>query len=150
MTKPRRWAAVWLPLALVGLVVIAVAGHLAVGGPQNPLTGTGTAAGDDSPAASSDLEGEWSGEGAVTRCAGLGDSTCRGTRTVTLAIDCSGKRCEVTPFDRTYGRASGPPPLRFTDGSYVAAGPLPPAVAPTCGGTPTSTAQWRLDLALRN
>ena len=146
MIMPRRWATVWLPLGLVGLVVIAVAGYLAVGGRQNPLTGAGASSGDDGPAASSDLEGEWSGEGSVTRCAGVDDSTCRGTRTVTLAIDCSGKRCEVTPFAPAYGR----PPLRFTDGSYVAAGPLPPAVAPTCGGTPTSTAQWRLDLALRN
>jgi hypothetical protein len=146
MTMPRRWATLWLPLVLIGVVVVAVAGYLAVGGRQDPVTGSGTPTADDSPATSSDLEGEWSGEGAVTRCAGLGDSTCRGTRTVTLAIDCSGKRCEVTPFDRDYGR----PPLRFADGGYRAAGPLPAAVAPTCGGSPTSTAQWHLDLALRD
>jgi hypothetical protein len=65
---------------------------------------------------------------------------------VTLTIDCAGKRCEVVPFDAAYGS----PPLRFTDGRYRAVGPLPAAVAPTCGGSPTSTGQWRLEFAVRN
>ena len=139
MTVPPRWATVWLPVALAGLVAIAVAVYLAVGERQ----GAATPSADGSPPTSSALEGEWSGDGALTQCAGF--DGCEGTRTVTLAIDCSGKRCLVTPFDRAYGH----PPLRFADGSYRAAGPLPAALSPTCGGFPTSTAQWRLELVLR-
>ena len=74
--------------------------------------------------------GEWSGQGTATRCAGF--DRCDGTRTVTLTIDCSGKRCQVTPFDAGYGS----PPLRFQDGRYRAAGPVPADVAPRCGGRP--------------
>jgi hypothetical protein len=129
---------------VVSLVVLAVvAGVLAY-----LLLAEGDVQGTPSPAAapasSGTLTGEWSGEGTVTRCAGF--DRCEGTRSVSLSIDCSGKRCAVVPFDAAYGR----PPLRFADGRYRAVGPLPPGVAPTCGGAPTSTAQWRLDLALRN
>jgi len=96
------------------------------------------------PASSTALTGEWAGTGTENRCAGF--DRCAGTREITLTIDCSGKRCRVTPFADAYGD----PPLRFADARYGAVGPLPPAVAPTCGGAPTSTAQWRLELTLRD
>ena len=125
--------------SLVGLAVVA--GVLAA-----RLLADGEVRGAPSPAAapasSNALAGTWSGAGRETRCAGF--DRCSGTREVTLTIDCSGKRCTVVPFDAAYGR----PPLRFADGRYRAVGPLPPGVAPTCGGAPTSTAQWRLDLVL--
>lgn len=122
-------------LALAGLAVV---GFLLVGprADEGSLPSRG-------PASSDQLTGEWSGHGTATRCAGF--DRCTGTRKVTLTIDCSGKRCRVVPFDREYGS----PPLRFADGHYRAVGPLPPGVAPTCGGAPTSTAQWRLDLTAR-
>ena len=135
-----RWATIGLPLVLAGLVLLAVVGYLVVGGrPDDPAS---PAAGS-APASSGALTGKWSGEGSVTQCAGF--DRCAGTREVTLTIDCSGKRCTVVPFDASYGR----PPLRFADDRYRAVGPLPSAVAPTCGGAPTSTAQWRLELTLR-
>jgi hypothetical protein len=94
----------------------------------------------------SDLAGVWSGEGSLTHCAGFEDDGCPGTLSVTLTIDCSKKRCAVTPFDRSYGS----PPLRFEDGTYRAAGPVPEDVAPTCGGVPTRSALWRLELTVRD
>jgi hypothetical protein len=131
-----------LPLAVVSLLVAGVAGYLAPGDHGGlPVPSGPAAAGSALPSAQ--LAGEWSGEGTVTRCAGF--RRCDGTRAVTLTIDCSGKRCEVVPFDARYGS----PPLRFSDGRYRAVGPLPAGVAPTCGGSPTSTAIWRLDLAVR-
>lgn len=136
-----RWATVGLPLVLAALVLLSVIGYLVIGAPSRDPVPPAT---ERDPASSDALTGEWSGEGTVTQCAGFG--RCAGTRQVTLTIDCSGKRCAVVPFDATYGR----PPLRFADGRYRAVGPLPPGVAPTCGGTPTSTAQWRLELALRD
>jgi hypothetical protein len=90
-----------------------------------------------------ELAGEWSGRGALARCAGF-DEGCPSARSVVLTIDCSAGPCAVIPFDRSYGS----PPLRLEDGSYRAAGPVPPAVAPTCGGVPASTALWRLDLTV--
>jgi hypothetical protein len=136
-----RWATVGLPLVLAGLVVIAVVAYLVVGDRADGRVHPGTAT-SGNPAPSAELSGSWSGEGTVTQCAGF--DRCTGTRTVTLTIDCSGKRCEVVPFQAAYGS----PPLHFTGGRYRAVGPLPAGVAPTCGGAPTSTAQWRLDLAL--
>lgn len=118
-------------LAVAVLVVVRVTGHDEPG---------------SRAVSSSDLAGEWSGDGRLTRCAGFDDETCGRTRTVTLTIDCSGKRCVVTPFGRDYGH----PPLRLAGGRYRAAGPLPPEAAPTCDGVPTSTALWRLDLAVRD
>jgi hypothetical protein len=122
-------------VAVAALVVVGLLGH----------DGRGSGTSRDA-AAPSDLTGEWSGDGRLTHCAGLDDEECEGTRTIVLTIDCSGKRCVVTPFGRDHGH----PPLRFADGRYRAAGPLPPQAAPTCNGVPTSTAQWRLELAVRD
>jgi hypothetical protein len=134
----RRWTAV----GLAGLAVLAaVVVYFLIG--QHPDGVPRLAAPDGRPATATQLTGEWSGTGKATRCAGF--DRCAGTREVSLTIDCSGKRCEVVPFDSGYGR----PPLRFAGGRYRAAGPLPPAAAPTCGGAPTSTARWQLDLAVR-
>jgi hypothetical protein len=88
-----------------------------------------------------ELTGEWSGEGTLTDCAGI-DGDCSGERSIDLVIECSAGLCAVTPFDRGYGK----PPLRFEDDRYLAAGPLPPEVSPTCGGHPTRSALWRLEL----
>jgi len=140
--SPR--STVRLMLALAGLVGVLVVGLLVVGRREttNPRSGSLPSAGR--PASSTDLQGEWSGRGTTTRCAGF--DRCDSTRTVTLTIDCSGKRCRVVPFDPRYGS----PPLRFAGGRYRAAGPLPAAVAPTCEGAPTSTALWRLDLTIQD
>jgi len=132
----RRWALVGLTLVLAGLVVYLVVGQRPDGGARPVPTA------DAGPASAAELTGEWSGKGTATRCAGF--DRCAGTREVTLTIDCAGKRCEVTPFGAGYGR----PPLQFAGGRYRATGPLPPAAAPTCGGAPTSTAHWQLDLAV--
>jgi hypothetical protein len=129
----RRWTVVGLALAAVAVVVYLVVG-------QRPDDGSRPGRQPDS---SDQLAGEWSGDGTATRCAGF--DRCQGTRSVTLTIDCSGKRCRVEPFDAGYGH----PPLRFAGGRYRAVGPLPPGAAPTCGGAPTSTARWQLDLAVR-
>jgi hypothetical protein len=146
VTAPPRWATVWLPLALGGLVVVAVAAYFVAGDRQNRVTGSGSPAADDRPTVSSDLAGEWSGEGSLTQCAGFDDEGCTRTLLVRLTIDCSGKRCDVIPFDASYGS----PPLRLREGAYRAAGPVPPEVAPTCDGVPTSTALWRLELTLQD
>jgi hypothetical protein len=138
-TAGSRRARVVVPLVLLA-VVAAVLAYSYFPDRDVPSAPTSGAA----PASSDALTGEWSGDGAVTQCAGF--DRCEGTRPVSLTIDCSGKRCVVVPFDAAYGR----PPLRFADGRYRAVGPLPPGVAPTCGGAPTSTAQWRLELALRD
>jgi len=90
----------------------------------------------------SELEGEWSGEATQTDCAGFDDEACTRSRTVTLTIDCEPAVCVVTPVDESYGT----PPLRFQDGRYRASGPVPPEAAPTCGGAPTRSALWQLDL----
>jgi hypothetical protein len=133
--RARWWAVVGLALAGVALVVLVLA--------VSRRTGDGAAAAPQ-PAASDQLTGVWTGPGTENRCAGF--DRCAGSREITLTIDCSGKRCRVTPFDDAYGD----PPLRFAEGRYGAVGPLPPAVAPTCGGAATSTAQWRLELTLRD
>ena len=73
--------------------------------------------------------------------------TVRGTLPIRLTIDCSGKRCDVIPFDRSYGS----PPLRFREGALPRPpGPFRPSVAPTCDGVPTSTAHWRLELTVQD
>lgn len=144
--RPSRWALVGFPLALIGLVVLGVGAALVVDGRQGADARPVVSLSPGSPAPSSELEGEWSGEAAMTRCAGFEDEDCTGTRDVTLAIDCAAGSCTVTPFDRGYGS----PPLRFEDGIYRAAGPLPADVAPTCGGVPTKSGLWRLELAVRD
>jgi len=125
----------------VALVVIVVGFLVATRDPPRPQpVGPGTGGG------ASALEGEWAGDGRLARCAGLEDGECSGTRDVTLTIDCAPGSCAVTPFGRGYGS----PPLRFEDGAYVAAGPVPPEAAPTCGGVPTTSALWRLELTVRD
>ena len=138
-----RWAIIGFPLAFVLLIGLVVAVHAAVddGSPADLLPSTSRSTGGT--AASSELAGEWSGEATLTDCAGFENEGCPAVRTVTLTIDCSEQPCAVTPFDRSYGR----PPLRLEEGRYRAAGPVPADVAPTCGGHPTSTALWRLELA---
>ncbi len=139
-----RWVILWLPVVAAALVAFGVAVLVAVEGRGNPPTRLDTAPPMGSPVPSSELEGRWTGEGAVTWCAGYDDEDCSGTRSIALTIDCSGKRCAVMPFDREYGS----PPLRYEGGTYRAAGPVSPDAAPTCGGVPTHTALWRLELAL--
>lgn len=143
---PSRRVLIVLPVVLAGLVGLGVAAALVVDGRQPPDTRAAVSLSPGSPVASSALEGMWSGEGSLTRCAGFEEEDCAGTRSVTLTIACSSERCTVTPFGRGYGS----PPLRFQDGSYRAAGPLPADVAPTCGGVPTKSALWRLQLTMRD
>jgi hypothetical protein len=145
-SRPSRWALAGFPLALAGLVVLGVAAALVVDGRQGPEARPALSLSPGSPAAPSELEGHWSGEGALSRCAGFEDEDCSGTREVVLTIDCTSGSCAVTPFDRGYGS----PPLRFENGIYRAAGPLPADVAPTCGGVPTKSGLWRLELAVRD
>ncbi|WP_138731814.1 hypothetical protein [Modestobacter excelsi] len=142
--RPRRWAAIGLLLALLGLV--AVLGVLLGtdgqrdAGPSprvTPLAG--------SLVPESEIAGTWSGEGSLARCAGF-DEGCPGVRSVTLTVDCSRHPCAVTPFDSRFGA----PPLDVQDGRYRAAGPLPAEVAPTCDGVPTSSALWRVELSVRD
>jgi hypothetical protein len=149
LSPPRqagRWLRRALPLTLAGLALAGVGGCLV----EEPVRGADPHASTPSSAGarvpSSELAGEWSGDGSLTDCAGLEDDDCTGTRSVTLTIDCSGKRCAVTPFDGRYGS----PPLRFEDGRYRAVGPVPPDVAPTCDGAPTASALWRLELIVRD
>jgi hypothetical protein len=140
-----RRPAVGLSLALAGLVLVAVVALVVTRdrpGPPAPPSPTPSAG---SPAPSSELAGEWSGEGVVSRCAGLGGEVCSATRSFTLTIDCDRKPCVVTPFDRSYGS----PALRFADGGYAAVGPLPAAAAPTCGGVPTTSGRWELGFRLQ-
>ena len=144
MSDRSRRSRVWLLLALAGLVAVLVGGFLLIDGRGNAEKGSSTPPSARKPVSSSDLQGEWSGQGTVTQCAGF--DRCDGTRSVTLTIDCSGKRCRVTPFDDSYGS----PSLRFRDGRYRAAGPVPADVAPRCGGAPAYTDLWRLELILRD
>lgn len=141
--RPRRW----LPLVLLGVLAVVVA--VVVAAQLVDRQGSAGPRGRTVPATAaalspSELEGRWSGEGSRIRCAGLEDEGCSGTRPVTLTIDCSEQPCVVTPFDRSYGS----PPLRFEDGRYRATGPVPAEVAPTCGGVPTRSALWRLELVV--
>ena len=140
-SRRARWANVGFPVLIAVLVAAVVAVNLVdddpVSAPASPTPTTGSAG------PSSALAGEWSGEGSLTDCAGFDDEDCSSTRSITLTIDCSSEPCLVTPFDRSYGR----PPLRSEDGGYRAAGPVPPDAAPTCNGTPTRSALWRLELA---
>jgi len=142
--RPPRWAAVGLPVVLAALIAVVLAAYLVVDGRESDGT-VPIATGAPGSAVPSALAGEWSGDGSLTECAGF-DKGCPEVRTVTLTIDCSDAPCTVTPFDPSYGR----PSLRFEDGSYLAAGPVPAAVAPTCGGAPTSSALWRLRLTVEN
>jgi hypothetical protein len=143
--RPPRWATVGLPLVLAALALVAI-GTLVVVQDRQPLTPRPTATSSaGGVASSSDLAGEWSGKGSVTRCAGFDDAFCARTLSLTLTIDCSGKRCVVTPFDRSYGH----PPMRPAEGGYGAAGPLPADAAPTCAGQPTS-GLWRLAVTVRD
>lgn len=134
-SRRARWANVGFPVLIAVLVAVAAAVNLVDDDRSSP--GRPPATGSAGP-----LGGEWAGEAALTDCAGFDDEGCSATRTITLTIDCSDDPCVVTPFDGSYGR----PPLRPEDGGYRAAGPVPPAAAPTCNGTPTSSALWRLEL----
>jgi hypothetical protein len=138
LSDRSRWANVGFPLLIAVLVAVAVAVNL---GDDEPSLAPGPPTG--SAELPSSLAGEWSGDGALTDCAGFDDEDCSSTRSITLTIDCSAEPCLVTPFDRSYGR----PPLRPEDGGYRAAGPVPAEKAPTCNGTPTSSALWRLEVA---
>ena len=139
--RPRRWKVVWVPLALVVLATVVLAAYLVAGDRGGARAPAGIpSTGGEVP--SSELEGTWSGEATQTDCAGFDDEKCSGSRTITLTIDCAPVVCVVTPLDGRYGT----PPLRFRDGRYRAAGPLPPEVAPTCGGAPTLSALWQLEL----
>jgi len=133
---------VGLPVALAGLVLAALAAFLLVDdrpdvvrAPRPPAIG--------SEVPSSELAGEWSGEGSLVRCAGF-DQGCPATRSFDLTIECTRLPCAVTPIDDGYGS----PPLPFEDGRYRAVGPVPPDAAPTCGGAPTSSALWQLELTV--
>jgi hypothetical protein len=143
--RPPLWVVVGLPTALAGLIAIMVAAYLVGAEERKADLQPTTTPSIGSVLPSSELEGEWSGEGLLDRCAGFDDG-CGQTRSVTLTIDCSRQPCAVIPFDRTYGS----PPLTFQGGRYEAAGPVPAELAPTCGGVPTSTALWRLELTARN
>jgi hypothetical protein len=143
--RPPLRIVLGVPVAFAGLVAVVVA-YLVVGGRLSAGPQPRSTSATGSTSAPSDLAGEWSGKGSLTHCAGFEDDGCPGTRSVTLTIDCSKKRCAVTPFDRSYGS----PPLRFEDGRYRAAGPVPADVAPTCGGVPTHSALWRLELTLQD
>jgi hypothetical protein len=135
---------VGLPVAVVGIVAVVVVSYLVGDGRRTPGQPGISTSPSGSAVPSSALEGEWSGEGSLTRCAGFDDDGCPGTLSLALTIDCSGELCAVTPFDRSYGA----PPLRFGDGRYRASGPVPPDLAPTCGGAPTRSALWRLELSI--
>ncbi|TQN43553.1 hypothetical protein FHU33_3004 [Blastococcus colisei] len=139
------WVAVGLPVAVALLVVLTGAVFLVLDGRDRPDTQVGGSAASGSRVPSSELEGHWTGEGQLTLCAGFDAEGCSG-RQITLTIDCPGGRCAVTPFDRFYGS----PPLRFEEGVYRASGPVPADVAPICGGAPTSSALWRLELVVRD
>jgi hypothetical protein len=143
--RPPRWATVGVPVVLAALIVVAVVAYLLVLDRESaaPPPSATVPAGSAVPA--SELEGEWSGEGSLIRCAGVDDG-CAETLPITLTIDCPGKVCAVSPFDRSYGS----PRLAFADGRYRAAGPVPADVAPTCGGVPTHSALWRLELTVQN
>jgi hypothetical protein len=134
----------WLLLAIAGVIGVLVVAYLVVDGRGSTDRPSSAPASASSPGPSSDLMGEWTGQGTTTQCNGF--ERCDRTRTVTLTIDCSGKRCLVTPFDARYGR----PPLRFRDGHYGAAGPVPADAAPRCGGAPAYTDLWRLELTVQD
>ncbi|WP_324277200.1 hypothetical protein [Blastococcus brunescens] len=140
-----RWVTVGLP-ALALVVAFGVAGVVLADGSPVPGVPTGGVPSMSAPAPPSELEGEWVGKATPTRCAGFDDEACSGTRSITLTVECSGNRCAVTPFAPRYGS----PPLQFVDGVHRASGPVPADAAPTCGGAPTSSALWRLELVVRD
>ena len=125
--------------------MVAVAAAVAVSFVVDAREEGRTAQGLSSDGPLSPLEGEWAGEGTLTRCVGFDDEGCPQTLAITLTIDCEGGACAVTPI----GPAYGSPPLRLEEDRYRAAGPVPPEVAPTCGGSPTRSALWRLELVVR-
>ena len=135
-----RWVTVGVPVALAALIAVGVAAYVAVADRESAAARPSTSLVVGGPVPSSELEGEWSGEGSLTDCAGYDDDGCPRTRSITLSIDCSGP-CAVVPFERAYGR----PPLTFEDGGYRAAGPVPPKLAPVCDGGPASSALWKLE-----
>ena len=144
---PAGSSARWVTVGLPGLVLVVALGGAALvlaDGRSAPEAPSGGVPSMTAPAPSSELEGDWVGEASQTRCAGFDQEDCSGSRWITLTIDCSEGRCVVTPFAPGYGS----PPLRFEDGVHRASGPVPADVAPTCGGEPTSSALWRLDLVV--
>jgi hypothetical protein len=147
--RSRRWVTGGLALVLAGLVAVVVALVVTVvvtrGADRREDAEPRSTPPTGSLVPSSELAGEWSGEGSLSRCAGW-DEGCPRARSVTLTIDCSRQPCAVTPFDSSYGA----PPLEVQDGSYRAVGPVPARAAPTCDGVPTSSARWQVDLTVRN
>ena len=97
-----------LPLALPPSLSLVVAAYLVDRGPRSPVDRLGAPAAADSAVPSAELAGEWSGEGAVTRCAGFAPG-CDRTLPIQLTIDCSGKRWRSCRSTAGYGS----PPLRF-------------------------------------
>ncbi|MGY1804557.1 hypothetical protein ACI78T_14855 [Blastococcus sp. SYSU D00922] len=142
--RAPRWRTLWLPLGVVAVVVLAFAALLVVDRGERGGTGAVAPATMTGPVADAELAGEWTGGGTLQRCAGFSDEDCSGTRAFRLSIECPAGGCVVTPFDSSYGS----PPLHFEDGVYRAVGPLPPDVAPRCGGSPTRSAQWRVELVV--
>lgn len=142
--RSSRWVRVGPALAFAVLVAVLVASYVVDDGPgsADSLLRADRSTGRVVPPSA--LAGEWSGEGALSDCAGFDDDGCPEARSVTFSVDCADEPCVVTPFDRSYGR----PPLRFEDGSYRAAGPLPEEAAPICGGAPTTSGLWRLELTV--
>jgi hypothetical protein len=141
--RPPRWATVGLPLVLAGLIAVCAVGYVLVDRERAADLPAAGAPASGSVVPPAELAGEWAGEGVLARCVGF-DAGCSRTRSVTLTIDCTGQRCVVTPGDGSYGR----PPLEVEDGSHRAVGPVPADRAPTCGGSPTASAAWQLDLTV--
>jgi hypothetical protein len=143
---PPRWRTLWLPLGLVAVLVLALAAVLVLDGGERAGSAAAAPATMTGPVADAALEGEWTGGGTLQRCAGFDDEDCSGTRAFRLRIECPAGGCVVTPFESSYGSS----PLRFEDGVYRAAGPVPPDVAPRCGGSPTRSALWRLEVVVQD
>ena len=146
-TTPPRWGTAGLVAGLAGLVAVLVAvlvfNSLVLDGSgvrEHPSAVPSPLRGSVVPGF--DLAGEWSGQGSVTRCAGLDD--CARTRAVTLTIECAGQSCRVTPFDPSWGQ----PRLEVRDGVIARPARCRPSFAPTCDGVPASSALWHLELTV--
>ena len=93
-----------------------------------------------------DLQGSWSGSGALATCQGFGDA-CPAELPITLGVDCpAGPQCFLTPFGPPWPSA----PLLSSGGGFNARGSVPLANAPTCNGAPSFGAQWRLEVTVED